>query len=292
MKRKIIVSTIAVFCICLLSIGSGADDQPQIAKEYHPPGTKGGPMVFVPEGEFIMGCYGKTFRKCNEDRYKEVPYHKVFLDAYYIDKYEVTVARYAECVQDGGCKTPGYFPEEKKWDEPGTENLPVRFVDWQEAKTYCEWAGKRLPTEAEWEKAARGTDGANYPWGNRAPTCAYAVMYVLKRKKPACGAKDEHAPWPVGSKPKGVGPYGAMDMAGNVFEWTADWWDREYYKNSPYKNPPGPAAEPTQYSRNKRGLRVSRGGSYKEHPDLLLSFSRWILFPEKYYEDVGIRCAL
>ena len=291
MKRKIIDSLVVVF-ICLFAAGSVAEDQPQPGKEYNPPGTGGGPMVFVPEGEFIMGCYSKNFRKCKTPAYNKLVSHKVYLDSFYIDKYEVTVGRYSECVKNGACEKPRGAEFEDNWDGPERKNFPVRWIDWEQAKTYCEWAGKRLPTEAEWEKAARGTDGANYPWGNRPPTCKYAVMYVLKKDKPACLAKDEHSPWVVGSKPEGASPYGAMDMAGNVFEWVADWWDREYYKNSPYKNPPGPASEPTQYSRNKKGLRVSRGGSYKEHPDRLPSFTRWMLFPDQYYADVGCRCAL
>ena len=217
-------------------------------KEIRPPGTKGGPMVYVPAGEFWMGCNEQVDNQCEAD---EKPYHKVDLDAFYIDKFKVTNGEYQKCVQAGKCREPEYNDSSSEHRLGGPENIyqgfvggrqPVVGVDWNDAKSYCEWAGKRLPTEAEWEKAARGTDGRKYPWGNQAPSCKVANFS-------ACGVK----PVKVGSKPGGASPYGALDLAGNAWEWVADWYDDKYYGNSPSQNPKGSSSGAT---------RVWRGGCW------------------------------
>jgi len=195
--------------------GSGATKKsppshssPKIGKEYHPPGTKGGPMVYVPAGEFLMGCISGD-NKCG--KWGEKHQHTEFLNAFYIDKYEVTQGEYDECFNSGSC-------DEGNGKVSGFEGdrQPVVEVDWHHAMLYCKWAGKKLPTEAEWEKAARGTDARAYPWGNEKADCTRAVM---DDGGAGCGKK---ATWEVGSKPSGASPYGAMDMAGNVWEWVLD----------------------------------------------------------------------
>ncbi|BDD12560.1 hypothetical protein FUAX_49920 (plasmid) [Fulvitalea axinellae] len=196
-------------------------------------------MVIVPAGEFIMGCdYEGNEQNCLEEA---SPAHKVYVDGFRIDKYMVTYRRYNKCVAEGVC-TPLFEGAACNAGMPWNSNHPVNCVDYAQAAAFCEWdGGKRLPTEAEWEKAARGTDGRKFPWGNQSPNCDLAVMNRKKKGDkgmgPGCGAGTTQ---PVGSRPKGASPYGAMDMAGNLFEWTADWFDPAYFKNSPKKNPKGP----------------------------------------------------
>ncbi len=232
-----------------------------------------GEMVHVPAGEFRMGCNKKVDKQCSKD---EKPYHKVHLDAFYIDKYEVTVEQYAACVRAGKCKKPNAGGT-CNWGKSDRGNHPINCVDWYQAKSYCEWTGRRLPTEAEWEKAARGTDGRKYPWGNQKATCDYAVMN--ENNQSGCG---RGSTWPVGGKPRGASPYGAMDMAGNVWEWCADWYDEKYYRNSPNRNPKGPSSGKA---------RVLRGGSWNGSPNGLRSSPRGRRDPDFRHDNLGFRCA-
>jgi formylglycine-generating enzyme required for sulfatase activity len=184
-------------------------------------------MVAVPAGNFWMGCNEAIDPECAAD---EHPYHEVFLVAFAIDRYEVTAGQYQECVEAGGCSA---LPELDVIDQPcRTEpaDLAAHCLTWSSAEEFCEWRGARLPTEAEWEKAARGDDGRVYPWGNDEPTCTLAVM---------SGCQDDEVV-AVGTKPAGASPYGAADMAGNAFEWVADWYGSAYYLESPAENPLGP----------------------------------------------------
>jgi len=191
-------------------------------------------MVTVSAGAFMMGCNEAIDESCAFD---ESPYHEVTLSAFEIDITEVTQGRYELCVEDGGCSVPG-IPENPQnaipYDPAAYPDHPVTEVYWEQADAYCAWAGKRLPTEAEWEKAARGTDGRLYPWGNEPPTCDLVVMKVF-------GDCDPESTRPVGGIPAGASPYGALDMVGNVQEWVADWYANDYYANSPAADPPGPA---------------------------------------------------
>jgi len=203
-------------------------------------------MVYVPAGEFIMGNnYGDT---------DEQPAHPVTLDAFWIDQTEVTNAMWKKCVQAGGCyakKTSGgddknnYYSSILRisyYGNPEFDNYPVIYLNPNYARDYCVWVGARLPTEAEWEKAARGTDGRTYPWGNGAPN-ATLLNYNINIKDTTS----------VGSYPDGASPYGALDMAGNVSEWVADFYSETYYSISPSSNPKGPATGT---------YRIVRGGAW------------------------------
>jgi len=234
-----------------------------------------GDMVMVPAGEFMMGCNSKVDKQCAEAE-DEKPYHKVYLDAFYIDKFEVTVQQYGACVQAGNCSNPNTGGA-CNWGVSGRETHPINCIDWNQADTFCKWAGKRLPTEAEWEKAARGTDGRKYPWGNREASCSYAVMW--ENGQSGCG---KNSTWPVGSKPSGASPYGAMDMAGNVWEWVADWYGANYYQSSPRSNPTDTASGTG---------RVLRGGGWDDSPLILRPSLRLRFDPSSRSDFLGVRCA-
>jgi formylglycine-generating enzyme required for sulfatase activity len=194
-------------------------------------------MVYVPAGEFLMGS-------TDDDRvaaYHERPQHTVYLDAYWIDKHEVTNDQYRQCVEAGACQAPQPCEFGKASYEDATKgNHPVVCVNWYHAQDYAAWVGGRLPTEAEWEKAARGIEGQIYPWGDSPPDCS-------KAHYSGCG---EAAALPVGSRPDGASPYGAMDMAGNVLEWVADWYDADFYVGSPVRNPQGPESGKARVERS------------------------------------------
>ena len=239
-------------------------------------GKKEEPMVLIPAGEFMMGCNEAVDNQCGGD---EKPYHKVHLDEYYIDKYEVTVDGYVGCVRAGKCLEPG-SGEDCNWRKDDRGSHPINCVDWSQAKSYCEWVGKRLPTEAKWEKAARGTDGRKYPWGNQPTTCDYAVI------ERGCG---RNSTWPVGSKPKGASPYGLMDMAGNAWEWVEDWYHWKYYESSPSSNPPGPSSSLINPV-NSHQARVMRGGSWQSDSNMMRTSDRSLLGPTNRL-FVGFRCA-
>ncbi len=221
-------------------------------------GEDGAEMVLVPAGEFWMG---------SDDFPQEKPRHRVYLDAYSIDKYEVTNSLYKRFMEATGRKAPDYW-NDSTWNGP---TQPVVGVSWHDAEAYCRWAGKRLPTEAEWEKAARGTDGRRYPWGDQ-----------WDSSRANSGESKIGKTVPVGSYPGGVSPYGAHDLAGNVWEWVADWYDADYYKQSPVRNPTGPAS-----GRDK----VLRGGSWFKIPVMLRSAYRDHLWPDYWSKEFGFRCA-
>jgi formylglycine-generating enzyme required for sulfatase activity len=235
-----------------------------------------GPMVLVPAGSFPMGCdLTNPAEVCDADAQ---PVHSVYLDAYYIDLYEVTNGRYRACVNAGGCSTPSpWGSATRSWyyGNNAYDAYPVLNVSWQDAADYCAWAGKRLPTEAEWEKAARGTGGGwAYPWGNEAPSCALANF---KGASGPCVGDTSQVGHPAGSS-----PYGLQDMAGNVWEWVSDWYGEGYYSASPSSNPTGPA-EGTE--------KVVRGGSWYEEARWVHASVRVSDLPAARYDRLGFRCA-
>lgn len=243
-------------------------------------------MVYVPAGEFMMGSGME-----DDDN---SPLHTVYMDAYWIDQTEVTNVMFAKFVDETGYITQAekdgwswdyhdskwYKTSGADWRHPdgpdssigGLEDHPVIRVSWDDAQAYCSWAGRRLPTEAEWEKAARGKTGVLYPWGNGSPSAS------LLNFNSNIGTTT-----PVGSYPLSPSPYGVLDMAGNVWEWVADRYAKDYYSNSPYENPLGPKTG------QGRGM---RGGSWVWGEDTVrVTYREWGRQDESYW-STGFRCAM
>jgi formylglycine-generating enzyme required for sulfatase activity len=224
-------------------------------------------LVYVPAGEFTMGA--------DNDNADNAPQHRVVLDAFWIDQTEVTNALYAKCVDANQCDPPARvnsYTRPTYFGDPEYEDYPVIYVNWNMAKTYCEWAGRRLPTEAEWEKAARGTDARAYPWGNASPKDSL-LNYNGNNGDTTM----------AGKYPEGASMYGALDMAGNVLEWVQDWYDETYYQDSPLSNPAGP-----EFGQ----LRVLRGGSWHVGDSVARSDYRYRVDLKNIGMIIGFRCAL
>lgn len=239
-------------------------------------------MVLIPAGEFPMGS------KEGEGDKDEHPQHTVYLSGYYIDKYEVTNEQYYQFwLADGGEKskhTPASYGNAYSigdWPEVAKtkSNYPVVGVSWFDAQAYCEWAKKRLPTEAEWEKAARGADGRTWPWGNDFNENINDKNKHSNRWDGDDGYDNTIAP--VGSYPTGVSTYGVYDMAGNVWEWVADWYDKDYYSKSLQDNPKGS---------DKGKLRVVRGGSWRNREYTQKCANRYYCYPDIWGNTLGFRC--
>jgi formylglycine-generating enzyme required for sulfatase activity len=219
-------------------------------------------MVYVPSGQFLMGS-NPPFPD------EEQPQHMVYLDAYWIDQTEVTNAVYLLCIRAGACQAPNVIGLDL--EETARLNHPVWFVSWENAVRYCNWAGRRLPTEAEWEKAARGTDGRLYPWGNNNANPKLANFGSLGNPTKS-----------VGSYPEGMSPFGALDLAGNVSEWVDDWYGK-YKPDEKSDNPKGPSAG---------NYHLTRGGSsITEEYKLRTAFRSSTIFSDGS-SSIGFRCAL
>lgn len=223
-------------------------------------------MVYVPAGKFNMGSFNES------------PVHSVDLDAYWIDKYEISNAQYARCVESGACKklwAVGSNTRAVYYGNPKYDDYPVIYVTWEQAQTYCLWVGGRLPTEAEWEKAARGTDGRTYPWGEGRPTCSKANIRISDDE--LCVGDTS----PVTDFEAGASPYGALNMAGNVWEWVRDWYGT--YPEVETKNPFGPLTGEK---------RVLRGGCWYNDDYFSRTDFRLIANPSDKINDGGFRCVL
>ncbi len=240
-------------------------------------GLDGAPMVMIPAGPFTMGS--------NDGPHNERPAHTVTLDAFYIDRYEVTLSLYRKFLEEGNHDAP------PTWDAEAATSVgdrPAIGMRWESAVAYCRWAGKRLPTEAEWEKAARGTDGRRYPWGEMQPFVDIANynrgMWVSEAVTLVAvtggleGMSVRH-----GLKEGGKSPFGVSHMAGNAAEWVADWYERDYYHKSPGRNPSGPMTGEK---------RVLRGGSWADVPSALRATARFSAEPNFEDRTVGFRCAM
>lgn len=223
----------------------------------------GATLVYIPAGEFLMGSDDSDLQADSDEK----PQHTVYLDAFWIDRTEVTNDRYGQCVQAGQCTEPAHSP---RYHAIEYGNHPVLGISWDQAVEYCTWAGRRLPTEAEWEKAARGMDGRLYPWGTDAPDSNRLNFNHLV---------DDTSE--VGKYPGGASPYGVLDMAGNVWEWVADGYEEGYYAKSPDRNPQGGEAV---------NRRVLRGGSWSTEAHNVRTTNRFWAFPGRNDTD-GFRCA-
>jgi len=241
-------------------------------------GRDNAPMVFIASGPFTMGSN-------NEGLPNERPEHTVALDAFYIDKYEVTLNLYRRFLEAEKREAP------QTWDDEAATTVgdrPAIGMTWESAALYCKWAGKRLPTEAEWEKAARGGDARRYPWGDMQPFVDIAnynrgiwvseAITLVAVTSGLEGMSVRH-----GLKEGGKSPFGVFHMAGNAAEWVADWYERDYYQKSPEKNPSGPA------SGEKR---VLRGGSWADLPTALRVTARFSAEPDFEDRTTGFRCAM
>lgn len=228
----------------------------------------GAEMIYIPAGSFEMGS--------NSGPEDEKPLREVNLDGYWIDKYEVTNGLYQKCVAEGICKEPSQFDSTSRasyYGNPSYNNYPVIFVDWNQAKTYCQWAGADLPSEAQWEKAARGTNGSEFPWGNARPNRPIGSFVDPNMRDTS----------EVGLYPDGASFFGVMDMAGNVWEWVDDWY-KAFYDPNEVENPQGP--EIGDY-RIRRG-----GGWYSESNHLRIAYRSNYALPEAVDRGVGFRCAI
>jgi formylglycine-generating enzyme required for sulfatase activity len=221
-------------------------------------------MVLVPPGEFTMGSWSGDA--------DERPVRRVYVNAFFMDMYHVSVGQYAKFLDETPHDAP---PEWNIMSRAQHQKRPVVNVEWTDAAAYCTWAGKRLPTEAEWEKAARGTDGRVYPWGDEYPT-------RLRANSGNDKWSDHWVVAPVGTLEAGKSPYGIYDMAGNVWEWVSDWYAPDYYRTGPLRNPTGP---PTgEY-------KVVRGGSWGSNVEGLRSAERETHVQSFRGFGTGFRCA-
>lgn len=239
-------------------------------------------MVTVPAGEFWYGCNKKVDSDCEDNEKTAV---EIYLDEFKIDKYEVSAFQFSEFLNANGNPGGKYANIDKYSNieeggkfsaKAGYENYPVNNVSWHGADAYCKWVDKRLPTEAEWEKAARGTDGRKYPWGNEVPDESKA------RYNQGWNSLGLRVMVSVDSLEAGKSPYGVYNMSGNVWEWVADWYDADYYLSAPLKNPKGPATGST---------RVLRGGSWHFDASSMRAATRYNNTPDGRSYDDGFRCS-
>ena len=253
------------FLVCVAGVVTAA---PVLAGS---PGTEEPPnMALIPAGEFLMGSPEGTGR---EDEY---PQHTIFLDTYWIDRYEVTGGDFEEYL----AQNPKQHPTVTGWHgrkvRPGMERKPVIGLTWKRCRNYCQWRGKRLPTEAEWERAAGGKKHRTYPWGEEPPDATRAHF------NRCCFISKGDTLREVGSLESGKTPEGVYEMSGNIAEWVFDWYDAHYYEKSPLKNPKGPV---------KGKYHVIRGGAWNSLPDYMRVSHRYGQNDGQEFYGIGCRCA-
>ena len=227
-------------------------------------------MVYFPEGEFEMGS------PTGQGKKNEHPQHKVYLNAFYLDKYEVTFSDFEVYLESNLDKYPTITGWIDRKARPDMLDKPIFGLQWKRCRNYCVWRGKRMPTEAEWERAARGIENRIYPWGNEEPDKTRANFGNC------CFIQKGKVLTKTGYFKKGYTPEGVADLGGNVAEWVGDWYDKKYYEKSPYKNPQGP---------KKGKYHVIRGGAWNSLPVYLRSSSRYGDSDSKDYYGIGCRCA-
>jgi formylglycine-generating enzyme required for sulfatase activity len=234
-------------------------------------------MIGIPAGEFLMGCDPWDSRSPCLDG--EAPSHTVYLGSFEIDLTEVSNAQYALCVAHQACRPPDFSDADMqgaKYGKPEFSEYPITNITWYDARDYCAWVGKRLPSEAEWEKAARGDqDERFYPWGDSTPDCSLSNFQGFNGDCPGANS-------PVDDHTAGASPYGLLNMAGNVREWVADWYDANYYMVSPAGHPTGP---------DEGQERAIRGGSYNSDWIGIRVNQRGHNPPAFRAADLGFRCA-
>ena len=277
-----------------------------VQNEVNTAGGESTEMVLIPSGTFVMGAtseeqqavlafgwHGPIRNRIQFLVEHSGPQHTVYLDTFYIDTHEVTNQAYRIFVDATGHRAPIFWNDPRQLADLAQ---PVVGVSWYDAQAFCAWQGKRLPTEAEWEKAARGTDGRQYPWGNewdatRLHTADAIAGQALesfaawtKWQRTLRAGMGSARPATVGSYPHGASPYGALDMAGNVWEWVADWYDPEYYTVSPARNPVGP---------ENGGPKVLRGGGWDVPKAISVTWLREQFIPPEFTRSpvTGFLCA-
>lgn len=272
--NKRILGTAALYLCCLLLMSCNSSRTTnEIPTATPTPGLQAGDtilaekdgvtLIYIPAGEFIMGS--DTSDSAAQD--DEFPQHTIYLDAFWIDQTEVTNRLYLACAEANRC-APVVSPRPEMTTAP---DQPIIGVAWPEAVNYCRWVGRRLPTEAEWEKAARGVDARLYPWGNNFEA-AQQVNIDFR-----VGDFND-----AGSNVDDRSLYGVLDMAGNAPEWTVDWYQKNYYAQSPARNPTGPESGQ---------LKVTRGGAWNVAPRAARSANRFWSFPDRD-DFTGFRCAM
>src|SRR5579884_217518 len=225
---------------------------------------KENPLILIPQGEFTMGS--------EEGGFDEKPERRVYVDSFKINQFEVTQYNYNEFVRATGHRPPSSRAL-KNYGNFNDQNQPVVFVSWEDADAYCRWRSERLPTEAEWEKAAKGEQTIAWPWGNESkPVFANFI------------GPDDGYPYTslVGSFEHDKSPYGIYDMAGNVREWVADWYEEQYYRHAPNRNPKGP---------EQGEMKTLRGASWNDSPLSGRTSARMKMFPDYRDTTLGFRCA-
>lgn len=271
-------------------LGGDVTEPPDQPPADLPPAPDG--MVAIPAGNFQMGCVPNDYYDCPTH---ELPLHTVYLDSYYIDIYEVTNSQYAQCVAAGACEPPvshiwdqQLIYNDSHYDDPQFTNYPVTLVSWFDANNYCTWAGKSLPSEAQWEKAARGSsDTRIFPWGNTPPDCSFLNFYD-EGGAGYCGTNlNGVSTAAVGSHPQGASPYGLMDMAGNVSEWVLDGpVGYGYYGYEPDAWPANPIAGNGVDDVDK----VTRGGNWNASAYLSSVSYRHVVGIGGKHNIAGFRC--